>query len=184
MSTTKVFIVAHDLLRDIGLKHLLTQYFNIVVEIITTEKIEEKLIDNNSIFFFTSADCYIASMEHFTNRQARAVIFSDKTSDRPNNLPLSINEEELINRLHDLLTKEEDTSSTTSGELSAREIEVLRLVALGYLNKEIANELSISINTVLTHRKNISSKLGIRSISGLSVYAMMNGYISASSRKR
>ena len=43
--------------------------------------------------------------------------------------------------------------------------------------KEIADSLNISVNTVLTHRKNISSKLGIRSVSGLSLYAMMNGII-------
>ena len=54
---------------------------------------------------------------------------------------------------------------------------MLTLVASGKLNKEIADALQISINTVLTHRKNISSKLGIKSVSGLSVYAMMNGYI-------
>lgn len=62
-------------------------------------------------------------------------------------------------------------------ELSQREIDVLCLLAKGLTNKEIADRLFISINTVLTHRKNISAKLGIRSISGLSVYAIMNGYI-------
>ena len=62
--------------------------------------------------------------------------------------------------------------------LSHREVEVLRHIALGHLNKEIADALGISINTVLSHRKNITAKLGIRSASGLSVYAMMNGYLS------
>lgn len=62
-------------------------------------------------------------------------------------------------------------------ELSSREMEVLRLIARGKLNKEIADELFISVNTVITHRKNISSKLGVKSASGLSLYAMMNGLI-------
>ncbi|MGN1245711.1 MAG: response regulator transcription factor [Muribaculaceae bacterium] len=69
------------------------------------------------------------------------------------------------------------TSDSPQSELSQREIEVLTLVASGKINKEIADALQISINTVLTHRKNISAKLGIKSVSGLSVYAMMNGYL-------
>jgi DNA-binding CsgD family transcriptional regulator len=46
------------------------------------------------------------------------------------------------------------------------------------MNKEIADRLNISINTVLSHRKNLTAKLGIKTVSGLSFYAMMNGYIS------
>ena len=42
----------------------------------------------------------------------------------------------------------------------------------------IADRLNISVNTVLSHRKNITAKLGIKSVSGLSVYAIMNGIIS------
>jgi DNA-binding CsgD family transcriptional regulator len=68
----------------------------------------------------------------------------------------------------------------TAPGLSQREVEVLRHIALGHLNKEIADALGISINTVLSHRKNTTAKLGIRSASGLSVYAMMNGYMSSS----
>ena len=69
------------------------------------------------------------------------------------------------------------SAAAPQSELSQREIEVLTLVASGKINKEIADALQISINTVLTHRKNISAKLGIKSVSGLSVYAMMNGYL-------
>jgi len=61
--------------------------------------------------------------------------------------------------------------------LSQREIQVLREIASGKTNKEIADTLCISVNTVITHRKNISSKLEIRSASGLALYAMMNGIL-------
>ena len=73
--------------------------------------------------------------------------------------------------------------SNPSIQLSQREIDVLKLIAIGHINKEIAAILSISINTVLTHRKNIISKLGIKSASGLGIYAIMNGYISKSDIK-
>lgn len=61
--------------------------------------------------------------------------------------------------------------------LSAREIEVLSLVAKGLINKEIADRLNISLTTVITHRKNIVEKLGIRSVSALTIHAVMNGYV-------
>lgn len=61
--------------------------------------------------------------------------------------------------------------------LSVREKEVLREIASGKTNKEIAEALCISVNTAITHRKNLSAKLGIKSASGLSLYALMNGII-------
>lgn len=66
-----------------------------------------------------------------------------------------------------------------SHELSAREIEVLVLITKGLINKEIADKLNISLTTVITHRKNITEKLGIKSVSGLTIYAVMNGYVEA-----
>lgn len=64
-------------------------------------------------------------------------------------------------------------------ELSVREIEVLVLLTKGLINKEIADKLNISQTTVISHRKNITEKLGIKSVSGLAIYAVMNGYIEA-----
>jgi len=62
--------------------------------------------------------------------------------------------------------------------LSAREAEVLKLLVEGAANKEIADRLSISVNTVVTHRKNISQKTGIKSVAGLTIYAIVKGIIS------
>ena len=61
--------------------------------------------------------------------------------------------------------------------LSDREAEVMVLIVKGYINKEIADRLNISLATVITHRKNIMTKLGLRSVSALTIYAVMHGYI-------
>lgn len=66
-------------------------------------------------------------------------------------------------------------------ELSAREVEVLALIAKGCINKEIADKLNISLTTVISHRKNITGKLGIKSVSALTIYAIMHGYVEADS---
>lgn len=62
-------------------------------------------------------------------------------------------------------------------ELSAREKEILVCVAKGLLNKEIADHFNISIYTVITHRKNITRKTGIKTVAGLTVYALLNNLI-------
>lgn len=57
-------------------------------------------------------------------------------------------------------------------DLSEREIEVLTQMVKGFANKEIADNLNISIHTVISHRKNITEKTGIKSLSGLTIYAI------------
>ena len=62
--------------------------------------------------------------------------------------------------------------------LSNRETDVLKLLVTGNANKEIADKLNISTNTVISHRKNISQKTGIKSVSGLTIFAVVNNIIS------
>ncbi len=62
-------------------------------------------------------------------------------------------------------------------EISSREAEVLALVARGFINKEIADRLCISLPTVISHRKNICEKLHLRSISSLTIYAVTHGIV-------
>ena len=66
---------------------------------------------------------------------------------------------------------------TPSMELSPRETTIVRLVSLGLTNRQIAEKLFLSAHTVMTHRKNINGKLGIKSVSGLTVYAIVNNII-------
>lgn len=74
-----------------------------------------------------------------------------------------------------------DIPSSDGEELSSREKEILVCVAKGMLNKEIADKLCLSIYTVITHRKNITHKLGIKTVAGLTLYALLNGLIDSSS---
>lgn len=74
-----------------------------------------------------------------------------------------------------------DALSDQSAELSDREKEILVSVARGKINKEIADEHHISVNTVITHRKNISRKTGIKTVAGLTVYAILNNLIDINS---
>ena len=61
--------------------------------------------------------------------------------------------------------------------LSDREIEVMSLIVQGFINKEIADKLNIGLSTVITHRKNIMDKLGLKSVSALTIYTVMHGYV-------
>ncbi|HKM44937.1 MAG TPA: LuxR C-terminal-related transcriptional regulator [Dysgonamonadaceae bacterium] len=82
------------------------------------------------------------------------------------------------------ITKQLDQKQITNGNsdeddpLSERETEVLLQIIKGYTNKEIAEILCISVHTVISHRKNIIIKTGIRSQSGLALYAVSKSLIS------
>jgi DNA-binding NarL/FixJ family response regulator len=86
--------------------------------------------------------------------------------------------EKIISLIRGLVMGEDsDISARTDAGLSDREIDVLRLLASGLATKEIADTLNISTNTVNTHRKNISVKTGIKSVSGLTIYAVVKKFI-------
>lgn len=70
-----------------------------------------------------------------------------------------------------------DSGEVSSESLSEREREIVAAVVRGMTNKQIADRLFISVNTVLTHRKNITRKLNIRSVSGLTIYAIVNNIV-------
>lgn len=77
----------------------------------------------------------------------------------------------------EIRTDEQETDASSADDLSEREKEVIVCVVKGMANKEIAEHLFISVNTVMTHRRNISRKLQIHSPAGLTIYAIVNGLI-------
>ena len=99
-----------------------------------------------------------------------------------------------IRRLEQI-TKQQDVSRNITGmvfgsaqaqnpdALSDREKEVIIALVQGMSNKEIADHLCISTNTVITHRRNIARKLQIHSPAGLTIYAIVNGLVDISTVK-
>jgi regulator of cell morphogenesis and NO signaling len=73
--------------------------------------------------------------------------------------------------------KEDYTNNEINETLSAREMEVIKFVAQGLSNKEIADTMCLSTHTVMSHRKNIARKLDIHSTAALTIYAVVNGII-------
>jgi len=77
------------------------------------------------------------------------------------------------------LEGKEGTPSVSAWEtLSQREREVLKLIAEGYKNKEIAGDLCISLKTVEKHRANLMKKLDLHNAAALTVYAVEKGLVS------
>ena len=85
--------------------------------------------------------------------------------------------ETIIPLLEKILRDTSLQNKKKSDLLSERETEVLKQVARGFTNQQIAERLFISKHTVISHRKNITSKLGIKTVSGLTVYAVLNNLI-------
>ena len=83
----------------------------------------------------------------------------------------------VIHKLRAAIESRKDAPGQEKEELSAREKEILVCVAKGMLNKEIADQFKLSIYTVITHRKNITRKTGIKTVAGLTVYALLNNLI-------
>ena len=94
---------------------------------------------------------------------------------------LSDRSDEIEQKLTSTLKSAPNEAKTEGEELSAREKEILVCVAKGMQNKEIADHFFISIYTVITHRKNITRKTGIKTVAGLTVYALLNNLIDMNS---
>ena len=96
-------------------------------------------------------------------------------------IELNDNKQKVINKILNLQNNNEETSAQNeSVDLSNREVVVLVCVAKGMTNKDISDMLNISVHTVITHRKNIVKKTGIKSVSGLTVYALLNNLVEES----
>lgn len=108
----------------------------------------------------------------------QSTLCSEEVLRKFNAIITTYNSPEAIERIVcDAIVAPKERDYSDSHELSERERDVLVLVARGLTNKEIASQLVISPHTVISHRKNIVHKTGIRSVAGLTVYAVLNKLI-------
>lgn len=170
-----IAILDHDRLRALGLIHLLGMITDHSVTIATSPE----TLSSDPDLLFVSADLIAAHTAWLMPRRAKVVAITSTPSDMFRTIDPTAADDHLIDSLASIIQLL-DKPATPRAALSPREIEVLRLLASGCINKEIADRLSISINTVLSHRKNITAKLGIHSSSGLGIYALLNGLVTDS----
>lgn len=115
--------------------------------------------------------------------ETRFILYCDTITDEllaercEGRLSAEESDREVVDLISSLLTAEEGEREVAE-ELTPRERDIVIGVVKGMTNKEIADKLFISINTVTTHRRNIVKKLDIHSASGLTVYAIMNKLVS------
>lgn len=87
-------------------------------------------------------------------------------------ISLTDSADQINEKISRLISEPEERKRQES--LSSREKEVISCIVQGLTNKQIADKLCLSPHTVITHRRNISSKLGIHSTAGLTIYAIVN----------
>ncbi|BEG99580.1 response regulator transcription factor [Bacteroides sedimenti] len=186
MENLEIAIIDANTLTCMGLKNLLEKLLSGAI-IRTFPDFPAFADDTPDMYthYFISSQTYILYNPFFLPRKEKTVIMmhgaGTHTFPASNHIVnIFLPEQKLTEELMKFFSDNPENMERLPAEedLSAREIEVLILIAKGLINKEIAEKLNISLTTVISHRKNITEKLGIKSVSGLTIYAVMNGYIS------
>ena len=183
----EIAIIEPNTLAGLGLRHLLQQMMP-AITIRHFGSMQQLTDDTPDMYghYFVSSAVYFEHASFFLQRMSRTIVLTSGGAvpglSDVNTLNVNQSEQALtrdILRLHSRGHGHDHNHRPTIAvehDLSPREIEVLVLLTRGYINKEIADRLNISLTTVITHRKNITEKLGIKSLSGLTIYAVMRGY--------
>ena len=104
-----------------------------------------------------------------------SVIDSNSLKEYDDQLARCDDPETIATKINQLLcTDDEEEKESEQETLSQREKEIITCVVKGMTNKAIADQLYLSIHTVITHRRNIARKLQIHSPAGLTIYAIVN----------
>lgn len=184
MENQKIIIYTSSYIINKGISaHFKEMNLDVELRRVESELELEKALKNQQFDFFITNGKTLNSLNTLNNEieKLKIILFGKEDCSFSTNLKiikrLSLNQskEEIFNTFSDIF--KEKTVETETAEISEREQEIIKLVAKGLTNKDIAEKLFLSIHTVITHRKNITKKLGIKTISGLTIYAVLNGLI-------
>lgn len=197
-------IIESNILAGLGLQAILKDIIPVAeVRLIQTFEEVEALDTKEFVHFFVSSRIYFEHCQFFRQQAARSIVLvnGDMTINGVKTINVCQKEKELV---RDILALKHSrhgphgpsksplkgdfpspqpvhalASSPFKGDerggLSPREIEVAVLLSKGYINKEVADQLDISLTTAISHRKNIMEKLHARSLADIIIYVVMNG---------
>ena len=189
MERPKLAIIDPNTLAVMGLKQVLQNVMPII-DIHTFSSFDELKACNEEqyVHYFTAMSVVLDNRQFFLDHVRKTIVLTTSQDSHMSGfkcLCVNLPEKELIRNLlmiqqgghphgRNLPTLPETLNKQI---LSSRELEVLSLIVHGYINKEIADKLNIGLATVVTHRRNIMDKLGMKSVSALTIYAVMHGYV-------
>lgn len=186
----QIAIVDTNTLAAIGLRQMLQAVMPVMqVDVFGSFAELEANEPEKYVHYFVAMNVVLENRSFFLENRRKTIVLT--LSDDPNvqmrdfhSLCINQPEKQLVRSLLMLEQRghgrHQNLPKMASGReklLSDREIEVLSLIVQGLINKEIADRLNIGLTTVITHRKNIMDKLGVKSVSALTIYAVMNGYV-------
>lgn len=183
-----IVILTPNILIGLGLKTILEGVLPLGTYRVCSDFSEiEGSAPEDFFHLFVSANIVVKNGEFFDIRRKKTIVMMQNDTNSSilqdfNQININASQSEIegaIKNLHKSAhgMPHHQKSKKEKDVLSPREIEVAKLLVDGYINKEVAAKLSISLTTVITHRKNIFEKLEIKSVAGLAVYAVMKGYL-------
>lgn len=194
-------IIDHNILSCMGMQRLLGELIP-MAEITVYQSYEELIMDNPERFvhYFVASSIYFENANFFISQPRKSIVLVNGNAYPHLNHLFTLNvcqdEKSLVRdliRLQQMGHRSHGGGQhpgqagpsqhpsrppmPPAGILSQREIDVAILLAKGYINKEVAEQLNISTATVVTHRKNIMDKLHARSLADIIIHVVMTGLV-------
>lgn len=192
----QMVIIMENTLSAMALRMLLVDIVGNNIDVVCYSSFDDFMAVEHSVVphFFVSAEVVFRNPNFFRDIMRRTIVITD--GDAPSfaqsgfhTIDAKASEQSIARQILNIRSvghpgthphhELHDTSSSPA-ILSQREQEVLALLVKGYINKEVADKLNISLATVIFHRNNISEKLQTRSLGRLTIYAVLNNIVSLS----
>lgn len=183
MRNLSICLIATNLQSRIKLSEILCKHYSSILILSSVEKSILKSNNNKQTIFIIEEELVNNDLlKNLNINKSNLIIIESENekirrcSSNKDYLKMEYTEDLIIEIIE--IKSSEISVIESDSTISEREKEIIKHVSKGLTNKEIAEKLFLSPHTVMTHRKNISNKLGIKSISGLTVYAILNNIIS------
>ncbi len=189
--TKKVIVVSNAFLITSGIESLVLELSGMLIDTIfdgSEKKLCHKIINKKPDYIFIDPDSVseqlIPLLRELSEETEIVIIGIVSKTTLPNitsrfshTIRKENNKHQLIDELHNIIGNNNESVEDSELLITKRETEILRNLALGLTNQEVADKLFLSVHTVMTHRKKITRKLGIKSVSGLTVFALLNNIV-------
>lgn len=188
MPSIRFAVIDSNVLTCLGLQHLLGRLLPMAeIQVFSSTKELMELGDTSGfLHFFVASSIFFEQASFFRQFPKKTIVLvkGDMQIKDIHTLNVCQNEKQLISDIMALQHMGYDHAINMARQveskevLSSREIEVAILLCKGYINKEIADQLSLATTTVISHRKNIMEKIHARSLADIIIYCVVKGIVS------